>query len=60
MARLAEQLGREFEARAFLTLAVAENPDREDLRRELGRLIQSHGSGRSNGTNPGGGCLPTI
>ena len=35
MARLAEQLGRAFEARAFLTLAIAENPDREDLPREL-------------------------
>jgi enediyne biosynthesis protein E4 len=38
MARLAEQLGRTFEARAFLTLAIAENPDRVDLRSELVRL----------------------
>ena len=38
MARLAERLGREFEARAFLTLAVSDNPTREDLRRDLERL----------------------
>ena len=30
MARLAEQLGRGFEARGFLTLATAVHPDRED------------------------------
>ena len=40
MARLAEQLGREFEARVFLTLAISDEPDREDLRRELERLIR--------------------
>ena len=38
MARLAEQLGRRFEARAFLTLAISEDPDRDDLRRDLQRL----------------------
>jgi predicted Zn-dependent protease len=38
MARLAEQLGRRFEARAFQTIAVANDPDREDLRRERDRL----------------------
>jgi enediyne biosynthesis protein E4 len=38
MAHLAEQLGRVFEARAFLTLAISEDPDRADLRRHLERL----------------------
>jgi tetratricopeptide (TPR) repeat protein len=41
MARLATRLGREFEARGFLTLAIADDPDRDDLRRDLRRLIQS-------------------
>jgi len=40
MARLAEQLGQRFEAKAFLTLAVAIDPDRDDLRRDLDRLNQ--------------------
>jgi tetratricopeptide (TPR) repeat protein len=40
MARLAEQLGRRFEARAFLTLAVAADPDRKDLASDLARLKQ--------------------
>jgi enediyne biosynthesis protein E4 len=38
MAQIAQQLGRTFEARAFLTLALAEDPDRDDLRRELDRM----------------------
>jgi tetratricopeptide (TPR) repeat protein len=38
MAHLAERLGRRFEARAFLTLAIAADPDREDLRQDLARL----------------------
>ena len=38
MARLAERLGRWFEARAFLTVAVMGHPDRDDLRRDLDRL----------------------
>jgi tetratricopeptide (TPR) repeat protein len=38
MARLAERLGRRFEARAFLILAISEDPDREDLRRDLKRV----------------------
>ena len=37
MARLAEQLGRFFEARAFWTVALAANPDREDFRAALAR-----------------------
>jgi enediyne biosynthesis protein E4 len=38
MASLAEKLGQRFEATAFLTLAVAVDPDRHDLRSELDRL----------------------
>ncbi len=38
MSHLAEQLGRRFEARAFLTVATAAAPDRHDLRRDLARL----------------------
>ena len=38
MACLAQQLGRRFEARAFLTVAIATDPDREDLRRDRDRL----------------------
>ena len=41
MARLAERLGRRFEARGFLTLAISEDPEREDLRRDLRRMNQS-------------------
>ena len=35
MARLAGQLGRGFEARAFVMLSIADEPDRRDLRRDL-------------------------
>ena len=35
MAHLAEQLGREFEARAFLVISIADEPGRDDLRRDL-------------------------
>ena len=35
MAHLAERLGRTFEARVFLTLAISEDPERDDLRHEL-------------------------
>jgi enediyne biosynthesis protein E4 len=38
MARLAEHLGRWFEARVFLVLAISEDPDREDLTRDFERL----------------------
>jgi tetratricopeptide (TPR) repeat protein len=38
MAGLAEKLGRRFEARAFLTLAISEDPGRQDLRAGLRRL----------------------
>jgi thioredoxin-like negative regulator of GroEL len=40
MAHLAEQLGREFEARGFLTVAISEDPERENLRRDLRRMSQ--------------------
>lgn len=38
MAGLAEQLARRFEARVFLKLALDDEPERTDLRRELERL----------------------
>jgi len=44
MAKLAEQLGRIFEARGFLTIALADDPYREDPRRDLNRLSQSPAS----------------
>ncbi len=41
MGCLAEQLGRRFEAKAFLSIALALAPQRTDLKRELARLIAS-------------------
>ncbi|WP_165235694.1 tetratricopeptide repeat protein [Aquisphaera insulae] len=38
MADLAEHLGRRFESRGFLTIALADDPARADLRRSLARL----------------------
>ncbi len=35
LARIAEQLGRRFEARGFLTIAVFQEPERKDLREKL-------------------------
>jgi tetratricopeptide (TPR) repeat protein len=49
MARLAKQLGRKFEARAFLTIAIAEDPDRADLKRELARLNRRVPTGARSG-----------
>jgi tetratricopeptide (TPR) repeat protein len=40
MTALAERLGQRFEARAFGIVAVASNPDRDDLRRHLAGLNQ--------------------
>jgi len=40
MAGLAEQLGREFEARVFLTVAISEEPECDDLRHSLRRLMR--------------------
>lgn len=44
MAGIAERLGRTFEAHVFLSLAVAEDPDRPDLRRALERLESAAGA----------------
>jgi tetratricopeptide (TPR) repeat protein len=41
MGLLAEQLGHRFEARGFLTAAVAIDPERESLRRDLTRVAES-------------------
>ena len=40
LARLAEQLGRRFEARVFLTIALSEDRARGDLRQDLRRLTE--------------------
>jgi enediyne biosynthesis protein E4 len=40
MARLAQRLGRGFQAKAFLTMATLVHPDRDDLRSDLARLKQ--------------------
>lgn len=48
MAGLAERLGRTFEARGFLTVAISDEPDRDDLRQNLRRLT-SQGSRRPVG-----------
>jgi thioredoxin-like negative regulator of GroEL len=44
MASLAEQLGRRFEARVFLTVAIAADPDRDDCRRKLATLDRRSGT----------------
>ena len=41
MAQLAERLGRRFEARGFLTLAISDDPSRQDLRDVLERLSRA-------------------
>ena len=41
LAHLAERLGRTFEARVFVSLAIAATPERDDLRRDLERLNRS-------------------
>jgi enediyne biosynthesis protein E4 len=38
MAQIGERLGRTFEARAFLTVEIAEDKERKDLRQDLERL----------------------
>ena len=57
MAGLAERLGRVFEARGFLTVALADDPDRQDLRRDLERLTLSlataHERGQAVAAAPG-------
>lgn len=51
MASLARRLGRQFESRAFLTVAVAVDPQRHDLASELARLDRNsattHQAGRA-------------
>jgi enediyne biosynthesis protein E4 len=42
MAHLAERLGRRFEAQGFRTLAIAVDPDRDDLRRDRAESDQRH------------------
>jgi hypothetical protein len=49
MAHLAERLGRRFEARVFLTLAIFEDPDRADLKHDLQRLSRDPRSGKVAG-----------
>jgi hypothetical protein len=41
MAEIAERLGRIFEAQVFLTLAIAEDRERVDLRQTLRRLLRT-------------------
>ncbi len=48
MARIAEGLGRTFEAQAFFTLAAIENPDRGIFRQDIQRLIRSGLPGKSS------------
>ena len=68
MARLAERLGHRFEAIVFLTAAIAEEPDRADLREPCHRLeeatVASDGAGRSsfNGSRRGavGTCRSRV
>jgi thioredoxin-like negative regulator of GroEL len=51
MARLALELGRSFEAEVFLTVAVAVDTNRDDLRRDLSRLkLRAETSDRLHGT----------
>ena len=48
LAHMAIALGQWFEARAYLTLAVLANPDRDDLRSDLARLISLLIQARAN------------
>ena len=49
MASLASRLGRQFESRAFLTVAVAVDPRRHDLESELARLDRYSATTRPTG-----------
>jgi thioredoxin-like negative regulator of GroEL len=55
MAEIAGQLGRTFEARIFLTLAISEDPERALLREDLTRLSQ-----RSVASANGGRTLAEV
>ena len=46
MGQLAERLGRNFEARAYLTVAVSVDPERSDLQRSLA-ILQERSENRS-------------
>jgi thioredoxin-like negative regulator of GroEL len=60
MARLAKQLGLGFEARAFLTMVVAENSRRNDLRRELAEDERSAREARKPGRTLADVLAPEI
>jgi predicted Zn-dependent protease len=53
LARIAGRLGRSFEARAFLTVAVAADPDRADLRAELDLFNRSDRQRDAAAAEPG-------
>jgi thioredoxin-like negative regulator of GroEL len=57
MARLAKRLGRWFEARAYLTVATAVEPDRDDLRGELAALDRALRAPREPGRTLAGALL---
>jgi Tfp pilus assembly protein PilF len=52
LARLAEQLGRRFEARVFVTIALSEDPARRDFRQDLRRLSAASASVTLAGPQP--------
>ena len=60
MARLAEQLGRRFEARAFLTIALASNRNTPAIRNDLARLEQSNEKSASSGRTLEEQLLPQL
>jgi tetratricopeptide (TPR) repeat protein len=60
MASLAERLGRLFEARAFLAIAVAVDPDRGDLRRNLRRLNHEATTARAPGPTLAAFLAPEV
>ena len=60
MAGLAQRLGRDFEARAFLTVELAEDPDRGDLRQNLVRLSSVSKPSEERGKTLADVLRPTI
>jgi tetratricopeptide (TPR) repeat protein len=55
MAAIAQKLGREFEAKVFLSVAIAVHPDRDELRRDLDRLDH-----QASATNLAGRSLADV
>ena len=53
MAQIAERLGRTFEARAFLTVEIPQDPSRFDLRKDLERLAHTTATTPRRRTEPG-------